>query len=564
MPKKKQPENEAREITLSYCDNIIRKKIPACVYTIKAVKRFMDDLKRTDDEGWDYFLDWNIPQKFLAFSRMLAIDSKGTRLSLLPWQVFIFANLLGFRYKSNPNKMRFRSGAVFVPRKNGKTTGLLYPLLLWDMVVTTDAQAFFFEKDDKQAAHMLEDIKGIVQHSPILKDFRSYADVITYKASRLKCFGSENKGIDGYKPSVAVIDEYFCFASDRPVTAMRYGTRARLNGLVLIITTAGNDISLPAYSEDEKVRKILNGVLTDEAYFGIIYGIDDKDDWKTEAAYVKANPSINAIIDRAALKQDLIDALNQPSHQADYIAKTLNRWTNETTSWIPISKWDTAIRKKPTPETPGASCVGGFDLSSVSDFTAYTLCFHIDGFFYFRHRFYIPEQAVFEKYRTENINILEWIHKGIVTATPGNTVDYEYIKNDIIRDAENFNMIELAFDPWQSKQLVKELETDLTHTEVFDYPQSMAKMSSASKDYEKTILDDKIVDNNPCQKWMVSNTVIYTDANGNIKPRKENKSSGKRIDGVITSIMALDRMKQYMGQTAEKPGNIETLLALFR
>jgi phage terminase large subunit-like protein len=66
-------------------------------------------------------------------------------------------------------------------------------------------------------------------------------------------------------------------------------------------------------------------------------------------------------------------------------------------------------------------------------------------------------------------------------------------------------------------------------------------MSGPSKEYERLIYEDKIIDSNPVMKWMVGNAVIKIDINGNYKPLKEYKSSTKRIDGVITSIMSIDR-----------------------
>jgi phage terminase large subunit-like protein len=488
----------------------------------------------------------------------------GKFLELLPWQLFIISNLIGWRYKQNKNKLRFRSGAVFVPRKNGKTTGLMFPLLLWDFLTTPSAEAYYFEKDERQAEKMFKDLRTICKNSEGLKEIVDDTGTnIYYKNSKISYFSSETVGIDGYSPSIAIIDEYFCFQSDRPVTAMRYGSRARENGLVLIITTAGTDITLPAYNEDEKVRKILNGLLTDETYFGIIYGIDDTDDWKNADSYIKANPSIGAIIDKKILEQDLHDALGQPSHQTDYKAKTLNIWTNETTNWIPINKWDTIKRNKQISieEFSGNNCFGALDLSSVNDFTAFTLCFEKENNYYLFHKYYIPSEQILEKYRVENINIKEWIDNGLITAIPGPVIDYSFIEEDIRKYSERFNISELAYDKWQANRLIEKLDAIITKTILIQFDQSLKNMANPTKDFERFIYEDKIIDGNPVMKWMISNAVIKPDANQNYKPLKEYKSSTKRIDSVITSIMALSRCLANEGQTTRKDFNI--LLSLF-
>jgi phage terminase large subunit-like protein len=564
MPKKIETEDtdKIEDKVLDYCKDINYNKIPSCSYVKKAIKRFKSDLR---NKSWDYYMDWEYVQKFYEFSKKLKLTNSKKYLDLLPWQLFIHANLLGWRYKNNKNKIRFRSGAVFVPRKNGKTTGIMYPLLLWDFLTTNSSESYFFEKDERQAEKMFKDLKTICKNSEGLSSIVSDTGTnIYYKNSKISYFSSETVGIDGYNPSIAIIDEYFCFNSDRPVTAMRFGSRARENGLVLIITTAGNDISLPAYDETEKIKKILNGVLIDDTYFGIIYGIDDKDDWKKPESYIKANPSIDTIIDRKILEQDLQDCLGQPSHQPDYKAKTLNVWTNDITNWIPIQKWDTEIRNQSINinEFEGQLCYAGLDLSSISDFTVYTKCFKKDGLFYLYHKFYIPSEQIMEKYKVENINLLDWVNKGIVTAIDGPTINYDFIMKDILEDSEKFNIIELNYDNWNSNKLINDLENKIPKTTLIQSDQSLKKMNSPSKLFEKLIMEDKIIDPNPVMKWMVSNAVIKIDPNGNYKPLKEYKSSTKRIDGVITSIMTIDRANLNDEPVGTK--DFDDVLKLFR
>ena len=45
----------------------------------------------------------------------------------------------------------------------------------------------------------------------------------------------------------------------------------------------------------------------------------------------------------------------------------------------------------------------------------------------------------------------------------------------------------------------------------------------------------------PVLRWMAGNVEILSDPAGNVKPVKSNKDSAARIDGIISSIMGLDR-----------------------
>jgi phage terminase large subunit-like protein len=530
-----------------YCRDITGKKIPSCEYVKKAVKRYLKDCKRIEDKSFDYRFDWEICEKFYNFSKTIPLPDKDETLRLFPWQIFCIFNLLGWVYKSNKEKRRFRSGMIQCPRKNGKTTGLMYPLLLWDFMTSKSAESYFFEKDEPQAKKVYKELIDILSRHELLKDRVSSNLFSIYSGNkRISYFTSESMGIDGYRPSIAIIDEYFCFQSDRPVTAMRYGGRSRESSLTLIITTAGNDIALPCYNETEKVKKVLNGAYEQDDYFGVIYTIDDKDDWKTSASYIKANPSIKnaggeGIIEPKLLEQDLQDALNQPSHKQDYLAKTLNVWTTGTSSWISLDKWrqpDTidfsAFRKQ--------ACYGALDLSTVSDWTAYTLCFRSEDDFYFKHRFYIPHATIQERYRKENINIMKWVDTGIVTAIPGETIDYTYILNDIKSDYEQFDIQEIAYDSWGSRELIDSVEDEIPNIILIPYSQSLKQMSQPTKELERHILNQNVkTDCNEIITWMLGNVQIKPDVNGNYKPLKDYKSSTGRIDGVITMIMSLDR-----------------------
>jgi phage terminase large subunit-like protein len=555
---------EAEKRVKDYCKSIINNKIPSCIYVKKAIKRFLNELRREKDQGFDYEMDWSYVQSFYDFSKTIILPDSGKNLQLLDWQLFIHSNLLGWKYKNNKEKRRFRSGAVYVPRKNGKTTGIMYPLLLWDFLTIDSAESYFFEKDGRQSEKMFNDLKQIILNDDYLsRECNILTFDIKYKNSKIAYFSSESIGIDGYKPSLAIIDEFWCFDNERAVTAMRYGGRSRLNNLTLIITTAGTDISLPAYAEEEKVKKMLNGILTDDTYFGIIHSVDEEDDWKKSESYIKANPSIDAIIDRKILEQDLQDALSTTSHQPDYIAKTLNRWTSENLSWISLQKWE-----KSQPENidfdlfKELNCYGSLDLSSVGDFTAYSLCFPKDGKYYFKHRFYIPEETLFERYKKENIGILEWTQKGIVKAIQGETIDYDVILNDVKQDYATYKIKEVAYDPWGSRDLVNKINDEMNNIVLIPYSQSLKQLSQPTKQYEKLILEGKIIDPNPVIKWMVQNVKMKPDANGNYKPLKDYKASTKRIDGIITSIISLDRAMENKGMETKR--DFSDLLSLFK
>jgi phage terminase large subunit-like protein len=557
---------EAEERVEAYCKEVSGRRSAACEYVKRAVRRFRGDERAMGGKSFEYRLDWEEVERFVAFTRLLHLPDREGYLELMDWQVFIFANLLGWVRKSDGVR-RFRNGAVFVPRKNGKTTGLMYPLLLYDFLGTESAEAYFFERDEFQARKMMEDLKQVVRKSPALAGMLKVerGQNITYRGRVISWFSAETKAVDGYKPTCAILDEYHCYYNEKALTAMRYGTRVRANGLVLIISTAGTDVSLPCYGEFQRVKKLLDGEQRDERYFGIVYEKDGKVDWRSERALKQANPSLGRILDLEILKNDLADATARPSHQADYKAKTLNVWESGQTNWLTTSMWRQSVeanRGRGAFEEVfrGREVYGALDLSSVGDFTAYTLCGLEDGRAYFRHKFYVPAETVKERYETDNHQIGFWIAEGYVTAIPGRTIDYRYIYEDVRADAEEYAVREIAYDNWNAVSLIGELEEGLPAVVLIPYRQDLKKISQPTKNYEKHLIEKRIVDRNPVMEWMAGNAVVQPDVNNNYKPLKQKNNPGARIDGIITAIMSMDLAEGARGRRLSEEEVLDLLI----
>ncbi|MDR1301547.1 MAG: terminase large subunit [Treponema sp.] len=554
---------------MQYCADISKGTIRSGMYTYKAIKRFLEDIKKQDTPSFPYTFIPEQAEEVIAFAESLTIPDMQTedkKLRLLPWMKFIYYNLYGWVHKTEPTRRRFRSGYVEVARKNSKTTSLLFPIILYDFLTTDSAESYFVSKDEKQSAKAYRELLFIIQADPELSKATEHTvTAITYQHSRIAFFSSESTALDAYKNSCSVLDEFHDYDNDRAVTAFRSGGRSRLNLLLLIITSAGVNIEGPCYAENEKARKILNNILTDESYFTIIYAYDEGDDWQDPKNFIKANPSLGIILRQDILENDLHDARITPSHQPDFKAKTCGVWTNASVSWIPLQLWEKG-KQGPPPDFAdftGADAYGAIDLSVIDDFTAYTLCFYRDDTYYLKHRFYIPSDTVHERYRTENINIIDWIQRGIVIAIPGPTIDYTYIISDLIEDSKLYKIRELPYDRWQSDRLIEQIQGSMPHTVVIPFNQSLKSMAQPTKNFEKLIKETRIIDHNPVMQWMITNAVVKPDINNNYKPLKEYRSSTKRIDAVITSIMAVERCMANIREPQEKP-DIEDILKLFR
>ena len=163
-----------------------------------------------------------------------------------------------------------------------------------------------------------------------------------------------------------------------------------------------------------------------------------------------------------------------------------------------------------------------------------------------------------ERERKDKVPYSVWVRDGIITATVGDVIDYSFVEAQIFKDAEMYDLRETALDPYNAQPTITRLQ-DAGQT-VIELRQGYLTMSPMAKDFEAKMLGGELaMGDNPIMNWMISCCEIITDPAGNIKPVKPaRQTSGKRIDGIISSIMALSRATagESSGSVYEKRGII--------
>ena len=152
-----------------------------------------------------------------------------------------------------------------------------------------------------------------------------------------------------------------------------------------------------------------------------------------------------------------------------------------------------------------------------------------------------------------------WAKKGLIQVTDGNVVHYGAIEAAIEELGERFNIRQIAFDRWGATQMSQNLE-DAGFT-VVPFGQGFKDMSPPSKEFMKLALEGRLHHGgNEVLAWMVDNIHIRTDPVGNIKP--DIAKSTETIDGVVATIMALDRANRNGGQHNESVYDSRGMLVL--
>ncbi|MCC7196482.1 MAG: terminase large subunit, partial [Gemmatimonadaceae bacterium] len=150
-----------------------------------------------------------------------------------------------------------------------------------------------------------------------------------------------------------------------------------------------------------------------------------------------------------------------------------------------------------------------------------------------------PADHIEERARADMVAYPLWVEQRFIRATPGNIVDYRFIRRDIQRLTRILDVREIAYDRWSATELVQDLQ-DQDGVTMVEFGQGYASMNAPACELERRVLGGLVaLPDNPVLTWQASNVVVRMDPAGNIKPDKE--KSRKRIDGIVALVMALGR-----------------------
>lgn len=548
--KKQDPPSSA--LWLEYVEDVLNGSTLAGEYVIKAVETFVDDLARGDGFRWKFHPEKaekaiNFIQKFIVHTRG---EWAGKPFLLSPWQQFFIANLFGWY---DGELRRYRTAYLFVGRKSGKTQ-LAAAIVIVSMVLDSDgAGEYVFAATKRDQARLgFDEVRRALLASPILRrrfEARRH-DIRGPRDSVCKPLSSDSNTMDGLSVSLGIVDELHGMRDGSILRVIKSSQGSRRNGLTLAITTAGFNIDGPAAAIMKTAKAVLDGVKSDERTFALMYQIDDGDDWKDPTNWVKSNPGLGESISLEYLNHQSKQAQNAGGRAVvEFMTKHLNIFVSSSSQWIDRDNWR-ANFSEDEPE-PGALCYAGLDLGSVSDLTALALIFPRENDFLLRVHFFVPERAITRKLEDDESTIyakladLENVH-----VTPGNVTDYDFVRkfitghhtNDegrVLVDSEclatNYNLKGLAFDRYNSSQLITDLTND--GIECAPFGMGFVSQSAPTKEAERLILDGKLKHNgDPVLEWQLGAVALTYDPAGNVKITK-NKSG--KVDGLVALIMAL-------------------------
>lgn len=543
------------ERALAYAHRVVGGEEGAGLFEILACKRYLRDLSHQGTPDFPYVVDEAKGSRECQFIELLShikgewakpIYTDGVlsyaKIVLEDWQIFIEFNLFAWVHMDTGLR-RFRRSYEEIARKNAKSTRVagrkLYLCFADD---EPGAQVYSAATTAKQAGEVFDPAREMVLRD---EEFRQRFGVTVGRyditapgnASSFKILASEASTQDGLNVHGAVVDEVHAHKKRDLWDVIESADGSRSQPLISAITTAGKDMNGICYELRGYTIKVLQQIQTDDTWFGIIFTIDEGDDWTDPKIWRKANPNLGI----SAKLDKLVSACNKakstPSARGNFMTKHLNVWTNAGSAWMDMEAWakcaDPALKVE---DFAGMEGFGGLDLAQKNDFAAKAKVFLREGKWHVFVDLYYNQHAVDE---SPNASLPGWVEEGYVKVNEGQLTDFDVIKEDMRADCKAHQMTEIAFDPALSMYFAGKLvEEGLPMTEIL---QKSLFFTQVLIQVENMVLEGQLVhDGNPVLSWMVSNLVVkkskFNELMQPTKDRDENK-----IDGVMAVLMALGR-----------------------
>jgi phage terminase large subunit-like protein len=484
----------------------------------------------------------------------------GQPFVLEPWEQAIIGNLFGWVDKKSGLR-RYRRCFILIAKKNGKTplaAGIIDYILFEDG--EPGAEIVGAASKYEQASLVWTHAAGMIRQNDALSKrahvFRGQAKSIEVGSpgemgyGTYKVISGDVLGSHGYNLHGAVVDELHAFPNGELVDSLEAGTGARRQPLIVFITTKDYDRISVCNEKEKYARDVRDGAVTDPEFLPVIFAVDDETaDWKDPKVWRLANPNMGVSIYEKSLAAECREAVELPRKENTFKRLHLNMRTAQETKWLSLDSWRACIVPPGDPDglldpnigLKGRPCVLGMDLSSVSDITSIGLLFlprTADDVFRAMWKFYVPADNVDRRVRRDKVPYDLWGRQGFITLTPGNVIDYSYIRKDLGDICSTWPVQAVAFDRWNFEALRQQVISEGIPEDLFvSFGQGYASMSPATKSVERLVLGKKIVfADNPVLLWMARNVAVQTDAADNVKPSKE--ASGEKIDGITALIMA--------------------------
>lgn len=519
--------------------------VPACLWVKLALERQARDLARAAAADPTFPYVWSDAYVVDAchFLEQLPHTSgkwAAPTIVLEPFQVFFVALLFGWRLRADLTRRRFTSVYLELGRKGAKST-LMAGFALYHMLREDEpgASVVCGAATGAQARIVFEIAQRMIRRSAWLRahGLRVFAkSIFIDDGATMRPINAKASTQDGLNPSCIVLDESHA-QSFKLHDVLKSAQGARLNPLMLCPTTAGHDLQSVGYALRGTLIKVLQGVVTADHMCGLIYTLDEGDDWRDERVWIKAMPMIGTTPTLEWVRGYCVDAQATVGLEAEFRVKMCSQWANAASTWLSLTQWDACAAPITIDQFAGEPCYIGADLAQLDDLAAVAYVFEREAVLYAFVTLYIPALVIAERARAVP-EYRAWVKAGIVKVTDGNMIDFSVIEADIRAAARRFLVRDIVFDQFGSIQLAGALSNDGLPARIEG--KNAKTCTPPARELETRVKHGRLRhDGNTCLRWQASNVVVTRRTDDTIVPKKESAESPNKIDAIDAILWAI-------------------------
>lgn len=548
-----------RDYTTEYAQAVVNGEIMASNKNIQSCQRHLDDVK---NPLLNYHFDYKRANSVIDFFSELPDPKSRQLLKLAGYQTFIVGSLMGWR-DSDGNR-RFTKAYVSMARKNGKTltiAGLaLYELLygeepraerLIGLTANNRDQASIAYKMVKSQLEALNSRSQYTKNNTKITDSRKIINNLL-DGSEIRATSADAGSQEGEQYSLGIIDEYHIAKSNDMLQSINRGQVLLKSPLLIIISTAGEDLNVPMYEEYLYITRLLNKEIKNDNYFVYCAEQDSEEEIHNSSTWIKSNPLLEVESIAEVLRENIQDDVQEGIDKNDLnsiLVKNMNLWRQASKdTYIRMNDWQEGYTSEEF-NIKGRDVYIGVDLSRSEDLTALSFIYPLDDKKYFvdSHVFVGFKNSIYEKSKRDKIDYEKLVntHMATLTSASSGIIDPEQVVNwliDFIDDNE-LNVKAICYDPWESSYFVTKMEKETGHP-LIEVAQNYKALGPVLKQFRLDVFEKRIKHNsNPNLNLAIGNAITKTDNNNMMILDK--RTNRHKIDALVSLITGYSQAMGY-------------------
>ncbi len=414
--------------------------------------------------------------------------------------------------------------------------------------------------DDRQAKLIWSELGGMRQRIDPKKILtgQNLTEIVN-KSKNILVFrlSSKTQNKDGFNMTKTYLDESHDIAEENGQSEIAEAAWRGMSSQEepLFLNCTSNGFNRDCYL-DRKIsysKKVIDGEIIDIHFIAFLYEQDSEQEiWQDKNSWQKSNPSLKYGVKKIAkLERDVEAAKYDKATRIHLLTKDFNIPTNSAEAWLMLEDYDYPIETYNLEEFRGAFCLGFVDLSATTDLSnaKILLMKPNDKTKYIYSHYWIPESKLQDSDDKESgAEYSEWAKNGYITIHEGNEIDLSQVADWFYKLFKEYKIKPYltGYDQRFSKTFTDKMNDYNFETEMILQGKVL---SNAMKLTEAELKAKNINYNqNPIDKWCLSNCSIEVDGFGNIMPVKIRELKGKRIDGAVTLIGLYEVYRRYKSE----------------